>query len=48
MEELDKIASSTDVDLVATVRVRGTNPNVPLWDESGVRNYDDEHFGYKR
>ena len=47
VDELDKIARSTSVDLVATVREGGTNPNVPLWGESGVRNYDDDHFYYK-
>jgi hypothetical protein len=46
--ELDKIAGSAYVDLVATVREGGTSPNVPLYDESGVRNYDDDYQGYSR
>jgi hypothetical protein len=46
-DELDKIAGSTHSDLVAIVREEGQMPNVPLYDEIGVRNYDDDYRGYK-
>jgi hypothetical protein len=46
-DELDKIAGSTYSDLVAIVREEGQMPNVPLYDEIGVRNYDDDYRGYK-
>ena len=46
-DELDKIAISAHVDLVAIVRAGGEMPNVPIYDKSGIRNYDDDHQAYK-